>query len=137
MFVTLVSRILGKRLSFLLATRTCAGGKTQTDGLPYPDLFLTAVYDYAALYESFGLPDCLRAYSPNFVARQQSDGLFVDTALSNGQKISAVMAAIGEANLASLPKQTRDAIAHGLKRIESCTDDNIQLYGPEISIPLN
>jgi F5/8 type C domain len=71
----------------MLATRTYAAGKTQTDGLPYPDLFLTTVYDYAALYESFGLPDFLRANFPHFVARQQADGLFVDTALSHGQKI--------------------------------------------------
>jgi hypothetical protein len=71
----------------MLATRTYAAGKTQTDGLPYPDLFLTTAYDYAALYESFGLPDFLRANFPHFIARQQPDGLFVDTALSHGQKI--------------------------------------------------
>lgn len=71
----------------MLATRTYGSGKTQTDGLPYPDLFLTTAYDYALLYESFGLPDFLRPNFSNFTARQQPDGLFVDTALSHGQTI--------------------------------------------------
>ena len=71
----------------LLATRTTADGRTQTDGLPYPDLFLTTVYDYALLYQNFGIPEYLRVNYPHFLARQQKDGLFVDTALSHGEKI--------------------------------------------------
>jgi hypothetical protein len=74
----------------MLATRSGGPNKesrTQTDGLPYPALFTAAVYDYALLYERFGLPEFLRVNFRHFIARQQSDGLIVDTALSNGRKI--------------------------------------------------
>ena len=71
----------------LLATRTYQGKRRQTDGLPYPYLFLTATFDYAQLYESFGMPDFLTENFKLFKERQQPDGLFVDTALSHGQKI--------------------------------------------------
>ena len=59
----------------------------QTDGLPYPNLFLTAVYDYALLYKQFGLPEFIQINFPLFTSWQQADGLFVDTSLSHGQTI--------------------------------------------------
>ena len=71
----------------MLATRTYNGKRRQTDGLPYPNLYLTATYDYAQLYEAFSMPDFIEENFEIFKQRQQPDGLFVDTALSHGQKI--------------------------------------------------
>ncbi|MBN8457507.1 MAG: discoidin domain-containing protein [Verrucomicrobia bacterium] len=119
----------------MLATRTYGSGKTQTDGLPYPDLFLTTGYDYAALYESFGLPDFLRANFPQFTARQQADGLFVDTALSHGQKIfcghgqplHAIANHIVLSRDAALGKQYFPAIRKGVECI--INDSRTQPHG--------
>ena len=119
----------------MLATRTYGGRKTQTDGLPYPDLFLTAVYDYALLYEHFGLTDFLRVNFPNFTARQQADGLFVDTALSHGQKIfcghGQPMASIANQILSShdkdLGRQYFPAIKKGVECIMN--DSQTQPHG--------
>ena len=71
----------------MLGTRTRGGKKTQTDGLPYPDLFISAIYDYGQLYENFGLSDFITANFPHCQARQQPSGLFVDIAVSHGAKI--------------------------------------------------
>lgn len=119
----------------MLATRTYGGKQTQTDGLPYPDLFLTAVYDYAVLYDSFGLSDFLRPNFPNFVARQQPDGLFVDTAISHGKTIfcghGQPMTAISENILKQrdqvLGKQYFQAISKGVECI--INDSNTQPHG--------
>lgn len=119
----------------MLATRSYADGRTQTDGLPYPDLFLTTVYDYAALYESFGLTDFLRVNFPHFTARQQPDGLFVDSALSHGQKIfcghGQPLAAIADdvvlSRDAKLGRQYFPAIRKGVECI--INDSNTQPHG--------
>lgn len=71
----------------MLGTRTRGGKRTQTDGLPYPDLFISAIYDYGQLYENFGLGDFIMANFPHCQARQQPNGLFVDIAVSHGAKI--------------------------------------------------
>ncbi|MCP5535015.1 MAG: discoidin domain-containing protein [Akkermansiaceae bacterium] len=119
----------------MLATRTYNGRKTQTDGLPYPDLFLTPVYDYALLYNSFGLKDFLQPNFQNFVDRQQKDGLFVDIALSHGQKIfcghGQPMAAITDHIVNSrnidLGKKFFPAIKRGVECIMH--DSNTQPHG--------
>jgi hypothetical protein len=71
----------------MLGTRTLSAGRTQTDGLPYPDLFISAIYDYGQLYTNFGLDDFVILNFPHCLARQQSNGLFVDVAVSHGAKI--------------------------------------------------
>jgi hypothetical protein len=71
----------------MLGTRTRNGARQQTDGLPYPDLFIAAIYDYGQLYENFGLAEFIRANIPHCLARQQPNGLFVDIAVSHGAKI--------------------------------------------------
>lgn len=71
----------------MLATRTTGKGKSQTDGLPYPDLFLIALFDYGQLYEAFGATEFLEVNIPHCIARQDKDGLFIDPAVTAGQKI--------------------------------------------------
>jgi len=118
----------------MLATRNY-GSKTQTDGLPYPALFLTAVYDYAQLYEQFGLPDFLLPNFLHFVSSQQKDGLFVDSSLSHGQKIfcghGQPMAAIADhvvnSRDAALGRQYFPAIRKGVQCIMD--DSRTQPHG--------
>ena len=71
----------------MLATRTTGEGKSQTDGLPYPDLFLIALHDYGMLYEAFGATEFIDCNIPHCIARQDKDGLFIDPAVTAGQKI--------------------------------------------------
>jgi hypothetical protein len=71
----------------MLATHTGADGRTQTDGLPYPDLFTLALYDYGLLYNAFGLDGFVEANFPHCLKRQTPDGLFWDPAVSWGQQI--------------------------------------------------
>lgn len=71
----------------MLATHTAAEGRTQTDGLPYPDLFTLATYDYGLLYDAFKLDEFVEANIPHCLKRQLDDGLLWDPAVSWGQKI--------------------------------------------------
>lgn len=71
----------------MLATHTGAEGRTQTDGLPYPDLFTLATYDYGLLYDAFKLDEFVEANIPHCLKRQTPDGLFWDPAVSWGQQI--------------------------------------------------
>lgn len=71
----------------MLATRTTGEGKSQTDGLPYPDLFIIAMFDYGQMYEAFGAKEFIETNIPHCLARQDKDGLFVDPAVTAGQKI--------------------------------------------------
>lgn len=71
----------------ILGTHTGAEGRTQTDGLPYPDLFTLALYDYGLLYNAFGLDEFVEANFPHCLKRQTPDGLFWDPAVSWGQQI--------------------------------------------------
>jgi hypothetical protein len=71
----------------LLATRTLSFGRTQTDGLPYTDLFLSAIYDYGQLYTNFNLKDFVTTNFSHALDRQQPSGLFVDIAVSHGAMI--------------------------------------------------
>ena len=71
----------------MLGTRTHGGARTQTDGLPYPDLFTMPLYDYGMLYDNFSLREFADANVPHSLSRQCGDGLFWDPAVSAGQKI--------------------------------------------------
>ncbi len=72
----------------MLATRTFKNGKrSQSDGLPYPNLFLSTIYDYGQLYTNFGLDSFVTLNFPHCLDRQQPNGLFVDIAVSHGAKI--------------------------------------------------
>jgi hypothetical protein len=71
----------------MLATRTTREGKSQTDGLPYPDLFIIAMFDYGQMYEAFGAKEFITPNIPHCLARQDKDGLYVDPAVTAGQKI--------------------------------------------------
>ena len=68
----------------MLGTRTHDEGRMQTDGLPYPNLFLSTIFDYGQLYTNFGLHDMAIENFPHCLARQQPSGLFVDIAVSHG-----------------------------------------------------
>ena len=71
----------------LLGTRTYGEGRTQTDGLPYPMLFIICLWDYQMLYDSMGLGAFYEVNLPHLRARQLDDGLLLDTALTHGQRI--------------------------------------------------
>lgn len=71
----------------LLGTRTHGSGRTQTDGLPYPMLFIICLWDYQMLYDSMGLGDFYAVNLPHLRARQLEDGLLLDTALTHGKRI--------------------------------------------------
>jgi hypothetical protein len=71
----------------MLGTHTAAEGRTQTDGLPYPDLFTLALFDYGLLYDSYQLDEFCEANFPHCLKRQLDDGLLWDPAVSAGQKI--------------------------------------------------
>jgi hypothetical protein len=74
----------------LLATREQKGKKYQTDGLPYPDFFLTSVPEMSMLYLTSGLfryP--MNLLIPGAIAQQQPDGLFYDISVAHGQIIPA------------------------------------------------
>jgi hypothetical protein len=71
----------------MLGTHTAAEGRTQTDGLPYPDLFTLALYDYGLLYNAYGLDEFVEANIPHCLKRQLPDGLLWDPSVSAGQQI--------------------------------------------------
>lgn len=71
----------------LLGTRTYSSGKTQTDGLPYPMLFLICLWDYQMLYDSLGLGTFYEVNLPHLRRLQLDDGMFLDTSLTHGARI--------------------------------------------------
>ena len=71
----------------MLATRTRGGQRFQTDGLPYPNLFMLCLSDYEMLYDSVGQHRFVESNLPQYVSRQLSDGLFLDTSLIHGKRI--------------------------------------------------
>ncbi len=71
----------------MLGTHTGPEGRTQTDGLPYPDLFTLALYDYGLLYDAYRLDDFTEANIAHCLKRQTADGLFWDPSVSAGQQI--------------------------------------------------
>ena len=73
----------------LLATRKWKEGWTQTDGLPYPDFFLTSVPQAVRAYLTSGHPDYARNLVTRAISYQEPDGLYLDRALAHGKKIAA------------------------------------------------
>jgi len=71
----------------MLGTHAAADGRTQTDGLPYPDLFTLALFDYGLLYDAYQLDEFAEANFPHCLRRQTPDGLFWDPAVSAGRQI--------------------------------------------------
>jgi hypothetical protein len=82
---------LASLVHLLLATRTNSAGKRrQTDGLPYPDFFLTSVPEMAMMYLASGLPQfSTEVLVPGAIAQQQEDGLYFDRAVAWGHIIPA------------------------------------------------
>jgi hypothetical protein len=74
-----------------LATRSNASGRRwQTDGLPYPDFFLTSVPEMAMMYLVSGLPEfCTGLLVPGAIVQQQESGLYFDRAVAHGKIIPA------------------------------------------------
>jgi len=71
----------------LLGTRLNANGKTQTDGLPYPMLFIICLWDYQMLYDSMGLESFYEVNLPHLQRLQLDDGLLLDASLTHGERI--------------------------------------------------
>jgi hypothetical protein len=75
----------------LLATRGNGGGnRRQTDGLPYPNFFLTSVPEMAMMYMVSGVPQfASEVLVPGAIAQQQANGLYFDRAVAQGRIIPA------------------------------------------------
>ncbi len=74
----------------LLATRLREGRRIQTDGLPYPDFFLTAAPQEGLIYLLLGCPEYTRNnIIPNAIEQQEPDGMYLDKSLAHGKKIPA------------------------------------------------
>ena len=68
----------------LLATRIIEGKKTVTDGLPYPNFFLTSSPKHLMACLMMGLNDYAKMIILNAVAYQQPNGRYADIALEQG-----------------------------------------------------
>ncbi len=68
----------------LLATRTREGKRIQTDGLPYPNFFLTSFPQMALAYLNTGHADYVKYNILNAVSQQEEDGLYFDKSLAHG-----------------------------------------------------
>lgn len=68
----------------LLATRTIKGKKTVTDGLPYPNFFLTSSPEHLMACLMMGMNDYAKMIILNAVAYQQPNGRYADIALEHG-----------------------------------------------------
>ncbi|MDP4214521.1 MAG: hypothetical protein Q8926_18065, partial [Bacteroidota bacterium] len=120
----------------MLATRQREGKKYQTDGLPYPDFFLTSVPEMSMLYLSSGLSQYPKdLLIPGAIAQQQPDGLFYDISVAHGQIIPATqghilysisMTAIFTQDK-SFAEKVYPAIAKGVRYIEQSV--NTDEYG--------
>ncbi len=74
----------------LLGTRNLNGRLTQTDGLPYPDFFLTSVPEVTLHCLTSGYAEHpTKRLIPDSIAQQQEDGLYFDRAVSQGRIIPA------------------------------------------------
>lgn len=71
----------------MLGAHTWPEGKIQTDGIPYPDLFVLSLCDMGAMYDSFGLNEFCEVNYPHCFKRQCEDGLFLDPAGTGGKRI--------------------------------------------------
>jgi alpha-N-acetylglucosaminidase len=66
------------------------GNNHPSDGLPYPEFFLTSVPEMTMFYLSSGLPQyCTGLMIPRAIGQQKPNGLFYDWAVSRGRVIPA------------------------------------------------
>ena len=59
----------------MLATRLRGGQRFQTDGLPYPNIFMLCLSDYQMLYDSVGLYVAMLAWDPEPVIAHSASEL--------------------------------------------------------------
>ncbi|MDR3690404.1 MAG: hypothetical protein P4L46_13570 [Fimbriimonas sp.] len=78
----------------MLATRERDGKRFQTDGLPYPDLFLTSNVQAEMAYDFLGRPHDYEGSLDEVLARQGTQGIFMDTSLP--QNAEPLIAAQGQ-----------------------------------------
>jgi len=71
----------------MLATRQRDGKRFMTDGLPYPDLFLTSFVQHEKAFDCFGFKEFVDQTLPYVYAKQDAEGLFYDGALLHGKKL--------------------------------------------------
>jgi hypothetical protein len=71
----------------ILGTRTRNGERFQSDGIPYPNCFISALFDYERAYDCLGLSEFVEANIPQLEKRLQPDGMFLDTSLCHGKVI--------------------------------------------------
>ena len=84
------------------------------------------------------VPEPKGAFDGLFAAPEEPrEGEIVRMGTKASPAADALLATLGEAQLAGLPKPAREAVARVLERIESCSDSTIQLIGPDIRIPLD
>jgi len=74
-------------VQMVLATRERDGNRFMTDGLPYPNLFLTSFAQHEKAFDCFGFKEFVDQSLPYVYAKQGSDGLFYDGALLHGKKL--------------------------------------------------
>lgn len=70
----------------LLATRERDGKRFQTDGLPYPDLFLTSNVQAEMAYDFLGRPHDYEGSLKEVLSRQNAGGIFMDTSLPQNEE---------------------------------------------------
>ncbi len=70
-----------------LATRNHDGKFIMTDGLPYPQLFITGFVQHQQAYDFFGHPEYVKNSLPLIYAQQGNDGLICDESLLQGKKL--------------------------------------------------
>jgi hypothetical protein len=74
----------------LLSTREKDGKKYQTDGLPYPDFFLTSMPEITMLFLTSGLWKYpMDVLIPDAIKEQLPNGLFFDRSVAHGKVIPA------------------------------------------------
>ncbi len=106
----------------VLGTRTRGAGKrSQTDGLPYPDFFLTSAPEMTMMYLVSGLPAfATELIVPGAIAQQQADGLYFDRAVSQGRIIPAtqghILYSIAQAVLFTQDKAFAEGIYPSLQK---------------------
>lgn len=94
----------------LLATRTIKGKKTVTDGLPYPNFFLTSSPEHLMACLMMGLNDYAKMIILNAVSYQQSNGRYADMALEQENGTPPVAQGHIMYNLANYYLFTRDVV---------------------------
>lgn len=74
-------------VQMMLATRERDGHRFMTDGLPYPDLFLSSFIQHEMAFDYFGFKKFVDESLPYVCAKQGDDGLFYDDALLHDKRL--------------------------------------------------